>query len=605
MKTSSHAATNGASTATADIAPTVAAEEPPVTPPPGPGSRTATILGAVGAIAGLAAGFIPLAPVRMGLAVLGSVLIALALRSFLQRDRATAAQVANYVSEGESRSTQLAQATNDAIESRAATELLLKTVSQGLFTMGPDFKVIGPTSKALETIFRVAEIRGLNVLNLLQRLLTDRTFSTTRTYFNLLFDKSKKERTVLSVNPLQSVEVNFANNEGGYETRYLCFAFQRIYNGDEIARVFVAVSDITEQVELEHKLRATESAKERQFEFLLGVMHVAPTELEEFIETLREQLAVMNSSLRTQDFAAATAGQISMLRQRLETVARSVQTVKEAAEKLKFNHFVNFCNQFETKLTSLRNKGTLSGDDFLTVVLQQSELAEDIEELAEVRARFVAVSAAQSGGRERRATDMITSVANLISRLADNQGKKARFEAIGFETARMSDDTRRSVKDVLIQFARNAVTYGVETPDERFQLGKVPVATISVTAKIDEAAQTFNFTFRDDGRGLVPDALKAHAVASGIISPEQAAAMPKGAAIGLIFRPGFSTATEVTEESGRGFGLNIVKEIVVDRLGGKLNLRSEPERFTEFIVTIPLTPATAPADDRRRDEVPA
>ena len=131
-----------------------------------------------------------------------------------------------------------------------------------------------------------------------------------------------------------------------------------------------------------------------------------------------------------------------------------------------------------------------------------------------------------------------------------------------------------------------------------------PVATITIAAKTDAPPDTFAFTFRDDGRGLDPAGIKESAMKKGILNAEEAAAMSPAEAIGLIFRPGFSTAAEVTEDAGRGFGMNIVKEMVVDRLGGKVSLKSEPTRFTEFSISIPLTPQVVPSDGAARELLP-
>jgi chemotaxis protein histidine kinase CheA len=360
--------------------------------------------------------------------------------------------------------------------------------------------------------------------------------------------------------------------------------------------VFVAVDDITARYELEQQLRIAETSKERQFQFLLGVLHTAPTELDDFLTVARDQIGTMSSALRAQEFAAATAGQMAIFRQRLETVFRSVHTIKGHAQAMKLTHFVNVCHLFETKLVELRSRATLVGDDFLSVVIAQSELAKDIEELVDVRSRFVSVSAAASDGKERRATDLITAVVGLIERTAEAQGKSVRVDASGFERSRLSDDVRRSIKDVLIQFARNSVTHGIETPDERAQYGKIPLASVTIAARIDPETNHFTLSFRDDGRGLDPDAIKARAVAKGLITLADAQNLPRGAAIGLIFRPGFSTTEVATDDSGRGFGMSIIKDIIVDRLGGKLTMKSEPQRFTEFKIAVPLFQQIEAAD---------
>jgi signal transduction histidine kinase len=498
------------------------------------------------------------------------------------------------------------RATNDLAAAAARTDRIMETVSQGLFLMDPGYRIEGQYSRATDAIFRALDLEGINVLELLGRMLTERMYAITRDYFALLFDPAKKERTVLRVNPLLAVEVNFPNPEGGFISRYLSFAFRRIIAGGVVTQVFVAVDDITTRVELETQIRDSESTKNRQFQFLLGVMHVSPKDLDEFITGAQEQLSIMNTALRTQDFTAASPGQLNIFKQRLSTVFRAVHTLKGSAQTLKLTHFVDLCHEFESKVAALRSKMSLVGDDFLSIVIAQSEITKDIEELADVRVRFLSLRTTQtSGPLERRATDLLTSIANLIESSAESQRKKARLEALGFETARLPDDIRRIVRDVVIQLSRNSITHGVESPEDRLELGKLPVATITIAAKADAPADTFAFTFRDDGRGLDPAAIKESAMKKGLLNAEEAEAMSAAEAIGLIFRPGFSTATEITEDAGRGFGMNIVKEMVVDRLGGKVSIRSEPTRFTEFTIAIPLTAQVVLSDGASRELLPA
>ena len=503
-------------------------------------------------------------------------------------------RVAEYAAAMEARNEELVAAAKALAESKSGTDVIMDTVSQGLFLMNAELKIEGQYSRELEDIFRVNELRGYNVLNLLQRILTERMYNTTRDYFSLLFNTAKKERVVLKVNPLQQVEVNFANASGGYTSRYLSFAFRRIMNDDgAVSRIFVAVNDITKNVELEQQLRSAEMAKDRQFDFLLGVLHLAPAELDDFVSSTREQLSVMNAALRVQDFAGATTGQMANFRQRLDTVFKAVHSVKGHAQAVKFSHFVDLCHQLESQLVMLRNRSALSGDDFLSVVIAQAELAKDIDELMEVRGRFGAVSAIASPAIDRSKPSLVTTLERLVDSTAETQQKRARFEAIGLDVSMLDETARRLLTDTLIQFARNSVTHGIELPEERIRAGKVPIASITLTVQVDPAAGTFAFTFRDDGRGLDPSAIKAHAVERGVISAADAQALSAPQAIGLIFRPGFSTAGETTADGGRGFGMNIVKENIVDRLGGKINLRSEPQRFTEFVVAIPLKTAAA------------
>ena len=543
-----------------------------------------------------------------GLSVLTFLVI---IASLLGRVREGQRTVLLYAESLEKRNKDAEDSARLLAEAKAGSDMIMETVTQGLFLIDPSYRIAGEYSRELEQIFRMPDLTGFNLLNILQRLLTERMFNTSKDYFALLFDKTKKQRTVLQVNPLAQIEVNFPNSEGGYTSRFLNFSFRRIVEDAKITRVFVAVSDVTERVQLEHELRAAEARKERQFEFLLGVLHIEPKQLDDFMTTAREQIAIMNDALRAQDFAGAASGQMDILRQRLDVVYSSVHNIKGNAMMLKLTYFQNVCQEFESKIVSLRNRVALGGDDFLAVVIAQSELSKDLDELQEVRQRFLgigrggptpemaALSANGAPANGRPATDpLLTPIATLADEMARSSGKEVRVEAQGFDTRLLSDAMRRSVKDVLIQLTRNSVSHGVETPQERESLGKARSATISIRGLPDLPIGSFGFTFRDDGHGLDPERIREKAMAKGLITGGSASGMSSKDIVGLIFSAGFSTVDVASEDAGRGIGMNLVKNIVVDQYGGKINVTSEVPRYTEFTIVLPLGARTIePSED--------
>jgi signal transduction histidine kinase len=533
------------------------------------------------------------------IAILAMVGMVLTLFERVSRGRA---QIQAYAEDLSVKRNEAEEATRQLAEAKAGTDLIMETVDRGLFLIRPDFRIDGQYSRELEKIFRTPNLNGYNFLNVLQSLLTERSFEISKDYLSLLFDKKKKERTVLRVNPLAEVEVHFTNPAGGFDSKFLNFSFRRIQDEESVSRVFVAVSDITERVRLERELKESEAKKERQFEFLLGVLHVEPRSLDDFLSTAREQIGLMNDALRASDFAATGGSRMDLLRQRLDVVYRAVHTIKGNAAMLRLSHFQKVCDTFEAKIISLRDRRALSGDDFLSVVIAQSELRQDVEELQDLRERFVGsgktviakeMLAASSGNIPQGGADIIAGITSLSETIGERMGKSVTVDARGFSDDGLSDEMRRAVKDVLIQLTRNAVSHGIEAPDERELIGKPAVATITVRTRRTEGGLAY--TFRDDGRGLDPTFIREKAVERKLVSPKTAAAMSDQQVVALIFRSGFSTAHDATTDAGRGVGMNVVKDIVVDRHGGRLTLNSDPGKFTEFGFELPLSAKAPPA----------
>jgi len=141
------------------------------------------------------------------------------------------------------------------------------------------------------------------------------------------------------------------------------------------------------------------------------------------------------------------------------------------------------------------------------------------------------------------------------------------------------------LRDPLLHLVRNAVGHGIESPEQRQSAGKPPAGRISI--RLEPRGSRVGVVVEDDGAGLDLAAIRARAVERGLLGdpPE---ALADAALARLIFTPGFSTASEVTRISGRGVGLDVVLETVT-RLGGAVDVRSEPGRSTRFDLDLPLT----------------
>lgn len=148
-----------------------------------------------------------------------------------------------------------------------------------------------------------------------------------------------------------------------------------------------------------------------------------------------------------------------------------------------------------------------------------------------------------------------------------------------------------SINDPLTHLVRNSVDHGIELPEDRKQLGKPPRGL--VVLKAYHAAGQVVIEITDDGKGLDGEVLAEAAIDKGLITPEQAQLMSEKEKVNLILLPGFSTAKEVTDVSGRGVGMDVVKTNL-DQLGGQVDLISEVGQGTTISIKLPLTLAIIP-----------
>lgn len=173
----------------------------------------------------------------------------------------------------------------------------------------------------------------------------------------------------------------------------------------------------------------------------------------------------------------------------------------------------------------------------------------------------------------------------MIRDLGRELGKKIELEIYGEETE-LDKSIVEEVGDPLVHIIRNSCDHGIEAPDIRLQRGKNETGIIKLKA-YNEGNQIV-IQIDDDGKGLDPDFLKAKSIEKGVITEKEADNMSDKEAFGLIFRPGFSTAAAVTNVSGRGVGMDVVKTNI-EKLNGIIDVESQVNVGTSIKLKIPLT----------------
>ncbi len=173
----------------------------------------------------------------------------------------------------------------------------------------------------------------------------------------------------------------------------------------------------------------------------------------------------------------------------------------------------------------------------------------------------------------------------LVRDLARELGKKVKLIIEGEDTE-LDKSIIEEIGDPLVHMIRNAIDHGIEPPEERKKVGKSEEGTIWLRAYNE--GNMIVIEIKDDGKGMDPDVLKRKAIEKGIITPQEAENMSDKEAFMLIFKPGFSTAAKITNVSGRGVGMDVVKTNI-EKLNGIIEVDSIPGKGSTFKLKIPLT----------------
>ena len=184
--------------------------------------------------------------------------------------------------------------------------------------------------------------------------------------------------------------------------------------------------------------------------------------------------------------------------------------------------------------------------------------------------------------------------------LARNLGKDVELALAGEETE-IDKTMIEDLSDPIIHLIRNAVDHGVESPVERAAAFKPSMSQVRLEAR--QEGDHIVIVVADDGRGMNPEKLRAKALEKGLISNEEANTMDDRQSFNLIFLPGFSTVATISDVSGRGVGMDVVKTNI-QKLNGSIEIKSELGKGTTFVISLPLTLAILPVLIVRLDEQP-
>ncbi|MFC1748962.1 chemotaxis protein CheW [Pseudomonadota bacterium] len=178
----------------------------------------------------------------------------------------------------------------------------------------------------------------------------------------------------------------------------------------------------------------------------------------------------------------------------------------------------------------------------------------------------------------------------VVRDLARSLKKEINLELMGEETD-LDKNLVEALADPLVHLVRNAVDHGVEMPDEREAAGKERIGTVLLSAQ--QEGDHILLIIEDDGKGMDADVLRAKAVEKGIMDEDAAARLDNKGAYNLIFAPGFSTKTEISDVSGRGVGMDVVKTRI-NQLNGSVEIDSELGKGSRIVIKLPLTLAIMP-----------
>jgi HPt (histidine-containing phosphotransfer) domain-containing protein len=469
---------------------------------------------------------------------------------------------------------------SDAIAEKARkdTENILKTVQEGLFLLDDKSTIGSQFSTATKSIFDKEQLEGLTFHNLLGNLITERDMQLTDDYIELLFGGRVNENLIADINPLNQVEINL-EREGSFHTKYLSFNFNRVRVGGEFSELLVTVNDISDKIKLQKELEELKEKSQDQLNMLTNLLHIDKHILERFLDDTATSLSNINDIFKQPQTTSSDH------HKKLDQIFRIIHKLKGDASALKLESFEFRAHEFEDMLTGLREHHVISGNDFLPLTVKLNEFLMHHATVSALVERFNNMQSAVYSDNVAPAPDQEwDALEQLVSRIASEHGKQVDFHSDGFDANSIPHKYHKTVWDIAVQLVRNSVVHGIETPYQRLNAQKGDTGQMELS--FSHNSEGYELTLRDDGCGIDAEKIRAKALEKGDWSAEDMASWNRERLLSLIFEPGFSTASEVTKDAGRGVGMDIIKETVAD-VQGQVQLATVPGKYCEFKILLP------------------
>ncbi|MBS0396085.1 MAG: Hpt domain-containing protein, partial [Proteobacteria bacterium] len=266
-------------------------------------------------------------------------------------------------------------------DAQRQTADILQTVKEGLFLLDSRGRIGATHSGSMARLFKREAIAGISFEDLLKPLVPEKTLQTAQRFVEVLWSERTKENLVKSINPLQEVEISF-DSGAGQETRWLEFDFHRVKSDGKLVNLLVSVNDVTQRVRLARELAESREKAQSQVDTLLGVLHVNPTQLRSFLSDSDAAMKMVNAMLRE------PAREESAFRRKLDSIFRQIHSIKGEAAALGLGTVESRAHEFEDALKEAREKPSLSGSDFLPLVVKLDDLFTHLASISDLVSRL-------------------------------------------------------------------------------------------------------------------------------------------------------------------------------------------------------------------------
>ncbi|MDM8558684.1 ATP-binding protein [Candidatus Parabeggiatoa sp. HSG14] len=499
---------------------------------------------------------------------------------------------------------------------------ILNNIDHGLFTINLDGSVNKEYSTRANEILKVKDVASSSVEELLR--LDSKQQRSFHLWMDLVNKRYQKQRWKKLARLAPVHELTFGDHDSIPE--YVSIAYQKIYDKqNELAKIMILVTDETEKRLKDYQMEEQRKKHDNEMNIVLGLANTPPEEISAFMEDTTERMKRILQQIN--EYAQHISKQkisanevVTMTDVLINTLYRDIHTIKGNSGSYGFKLLSEQAHKMEDQLDKLRD--TTKTDVLVELGVYLDNMNEEVEEIQQ---KIKLIFGRDENVTMRIPSSHVTSITDLCMTLDKNQHSPEvqvlidkcimlswmpietitrKYQKIVNRAARKQQksmtfvvkpehvfyppDIFSDIDDALIHLVRNAADHGIEKPEIREELGK-GMGHITFEFTLQENSRTI--TLSDDGKGIDTEKLLETSIRKGVVTLEETINFTEQQKLALIFAVGVSTLDEITELSGRGVGMDIVREKVENR-GGTISIDSKIGVGTTITLILPKSNTT-------------
>ncbi len=454
----------------------------------------------------------------------------------------------------------------------------LTTIKEGLLLIDENYNIMNQYSEYLTDMFERDDIQDESFIDLIYAD-TDKSGDERRElerFLNFLFhNKTADLEMIMDLNPFKSKRILIRKNDAVVREIIVNADFIRINDKDAVEFVMVIFEDITDILNFEKQLLEQKTKYQQEVESISAIIRSGPSLFINFLDESGVILNEISSNIRNLHDT-----------KKLNHVFRQAHSLKGSSKHLELNHISSISHKIEDILIDVRDNPEDVPENYIENIEELiAELLNEFENLNIMIDKLKGFSMIRNVTTTLEKKNFLDEFLNSLPSMAESIAKDL-GKNITLEIQNDLDEIPflSKIKNPLIHMLRNCIDHGIEDQFERLTKGKEITGRISL--KLYKTEFYYNIEIKDDGSGVNFENVRRKAIEKNLIA-EDDNEVSRSDLLKLIFTPGFSSKGKVTELSGRGYGLDIVKD-AAEQLKGKVIFNTKADIGTRIRLAIPL-----------------